>query len=310
MKQRRRTQAAQVHLGQYAFIKKGVPRFDFRDPYHLAVTLTWPQFFGALLSVYLLVNLIFATFYTLVPGSIANIRPYDFGHAFFFSFETLATVGYGEMVPGNVYGHVVTCVEIMTGVAFTAILTGLTFVRFSRPRAKFLFADKLVIAQHDDMPTLMARIGNGRPGVLENAIARMTVLVRGEHGSSARLRRAYDLRLQRSRNQVFPLTWTLMHTIDAKSPLYGLDRAGIIAEDARVFLSLEARDPRLSAVVSDIRVYGPEDILFGTRYVDAIHQAEDGTPIADMTKISLTEPDEGLAVEFVSWSQQDDDGDD
>jgi inward rectifier potassium channel len=130
-----REKAARVRLGSYEFKKRGISRFDMRDPYHFAVALTWPQFLATLLVIYLLVNVAFATLFWLIPGSVANARPSSFSDAFFFSIETLATVGYGEMYPATLYGHVVAATEIVCGLAFTAILTGLTFVRFSRPRA-------------------------------------------------------------------------------------------------------------------------------------------------------------------------------
>jgi inward rectifier potassium channel len=157
---------ARVRLGSYEFRKKGISRFDLRDPYHLAIALTRPQFLAALLTLYLSVNLVFAVLYWAVPGSVANVRPHSLADTLFFSIETLATVGYGEMYPATLYGRVVAASEIVCGIAFTAILTGLTFVRFSRPRAKLIFAANPVVAMHNGKPTLMVRIGNGRVGVL------------------------------------------------------------------------------------------------------------------------------------------------
>ena len=112
--------AARVRLGSFEFEKKGVSRFDMRDPYRLAVTLTWPQFLAALLALYLAVNVVFATLFWLVPGSVANARPHSFADAYFFSIETAATVGYGEMYPATAYGRVVAATEIPCGLAFTA----------------------------------------------------------------------------------------------------------------------------------------------------------------------------------------------
>ena len=146
IKRNSREKTARVRLGSLEFKKKGVSRFDMRDPYHLAVALTWPQFVATLLAFYLLVNIGFATLFWLAPGSVANARPYSFPDAFFFSIETLATVGYGEMYPATPYGQVIVAIEIICGLGFTAILTGLTFVRFSRPRAKFVFASHPVVA--------------------------------------------------------------------------------------------------------------------------------------------------------------------
>src|SRR5689334_6197743 len=105
--------AARVRLGTYEFKQRGVSRFDLRDPYHLAVALSWPRFLVGLLAVYLLVNVIFAILFWLVPGCVANARPHNFGDAFFFSIETLATVGYGEMYPATLYGHAIAATEII-----------------------------------------------------------------------------------------------------------------------------------------------------------------------------------------------------
>src|SRR5215469_15138098 len=109
--------------------------------------------------------------------AVANARPDNFADAFFFSIETLATVGYGEMYPATLYAHVVAATEIACGLAFTAILTGLTFVRFSRPRAKLIFAANPVIVTHNRRPTLMLMVGNGHPGVLTDATAKLNVLL-------------------------------------------------------------------------------------------------------------------------------------
>jgi Ion channel len=133
------TKATLVLLGDYEFQMKGVSRFDMRDPYHLAVALSWPQFLTALLALYLLVNVVFAALFWLVPGSGASVRPDKPLDNFLFSIETLSTVGYGQMYSTTLYGRLIASAEIACGVAFTAILTGLTFVRFSRPRAKMVF---------------------------------------------------------------------------------------------------------------------------------------------------------------------------
>jgi inward rectifier potassium channel len=294
---------ARVRLGSYEFKKKGVSRFDLRDPYHLAVALTWPQFLAALLALYLSVNVVFAALFWLVPGSVANARPDSFADAFFFSIETLATVGYGEMYPATLYGHVVASAEIVCGLGFTAILTGLTFVRFSRPRAKLVFAANPVVAMHNGKPTLMVRIGNGRAGVLADAAAKLNVLLSETTAEGKLFRRAQELRLERAHIPLFPLDWTLMHVLDERSPLHGYDMARAIEADARVFVTLEARDPTLATSVHEIRTYMPEDIRFGMRYTDAVTIAEDGTPVADLTRIGALEPDVGDRQE-PGWTER------
>jgi len=296
-------QAARVRLGSYEFRKKGVSRFDLRDPYHLAVALTWPQFLATLLAVYAFVNVVFAALFWLVPGSVANARPHNFGDAFFFSIETLATVGYGEMFPRTLYGHVIASSEIICGLGFTAILTGLTFVRFSRPRAKLVFAANPIVAMHNGKPTLMLRVGNGRVAVLLDAAAKLNVLLTATSSEGQRFRRAQELQLERTHLPVFPLTWTLMHVLDEQSPLHGYDRARAMAARVQLFVTVEARDPTLAAVVHEIRTYASEDIRFGMRYADAVTMAEDGTPVADLTRIGALEPDVGDHLE-PGWTER------
>jgi inward rectifier potassium channel len=304
MARRHREQSSRTQIGGYVFTKKGVARFDLTDPYHVAVSLTWPQFLAAMLCLYLSINLMFATLYTMVPGAIMNARPHDFFDSFFFSLETLATVGYGEMYPGGLYGHIISSVEICFGLAMTAILTGLTFVRFARPRAKFIFAENPVVAKYNGKPTLMLRVGNGRAGVLSDAHAKLTVLLSETTHEGTSFRRAHDLHLQRSHNPIFPLTWTLMHVIDDSSPLHGIDPTSVQAADARVFLSFEAYDPMLSATVKDVRTYAPQDVRFGMRYMDVIGTAEDGTPMVDLTKISALEPDIGPNIPYFAHAAE------
>ncbi len=294
---------ARVRLGSYEFRKKGISRFDLRDPYHLAVALTWPEFLAALLALYLSVNFVFAALYLAVPGSVANVRPHSFADNLFFSIETLATVGYGEMYPATPYGRVVAATEIVCGLAFTAILTGLTFVRFSRPRAKLVFAANPVVAMHNGKPTLMVRIGNGRAAGLSDAKAQLNVLLTETSAEGNLFHRAQELRLDRAHIPIFPLFWTLMHVLDERSPLYGYDSARAIAAKAQVFVLLEARDPTLATTVHDIRNYGPEDICFGMRYVDAVTTADDGTPVLDLKRIGQLEPDVGDRPEQ-GWTER------
>jgi inward rectifier potassium channel len=295
--------AARVRLGSFEYRKTGISRFDLSDPYHLAVGLTWSQFLAAIFALYLSLNVVFATLYWLVPGSVANARPGSFGDIFFFSIETLATVGYGEMYPAALYGHVVMAIEIVCGFAFTAILTGLTFVRFSRPRAKLIFAANPVVATHNGKPTLMLRVGNGRAGILADGAAKLNVFFLDSPADGKPYRRAQELRLERAHIPIFTIYWTLMHVLDERSPLHRFDAARAIETDARVFVTLEAQDPTLATGVRDVRYYAPQDIRFGMRYADAVTTAKDGTPIADMRKIGALEPDVGDRPE-AGWTER------
>jgi len=299
-----REKAARVRVGSYEFKKIGISSFDLRDPYRVAVGLTWPAYLSALFALYLSANVMFAVLFWLVPGSIANARPHSFADAFFFSIETLGTVGYGDMHPVSFYGHFIASTEIVCGLAFTAILTGLTFVRFSRPQAKLIFAPNPVIVMHEGRPTLMLMVGNGRPGMLTDATAKLNVLLAETTADGRSLRRAQELRVERAHIPLFALSWTLMHVLDEKSPLYGCDAARVQEAEARIFVTLEARDPMLATSVQDIRIYTPEDIRFGMRYRDPITIGHDGLPTLDVMAIGALEPDVGDRPETGGWRER------
>ena len=291
--------AARVRIGKLAFVKTGMVGFDVRDPYSFAIGLSWGQFALLFVGLELAINILFAGLYLMQPGAVTNLPPGSFMGAFFFSMETLATVGYGVMAPATFYGHVVAGVEIISGTAFTAIMTGLTFVRFSRPRARILYADQAVVARHNGQPTLMLRLANGWSGLMTDATARLTVLLAERSAEGQYFRRTHELRLERSRSPLFAITWTLMHVIGPDSPLHGMDADAMKERNLRLFLTVEAWDVKLNATVHDLRDYEPAEILFGMRFVDAIRFDASGAPIADMSRLSLVEPEtsERVSVE-------------
>lgn len=280
-----------MKIGPLDVSKIGAARFDLRDPYHMALTASWPSFALAVLVLYTAINVLFATLYAAVPGSIGNSTPGSILDGFFFSMETLATVGYGQMYPATTYGHVVSVAEIMSGMAFTAIVTGLIFVRFSRPRARILYADEIVITPYNGLPTLMIRIGNGRMSMLTNLNVRVSALLREHSSEGHSMRRVNDLVLVRSNVPMFALTMTMMHRIDETSPLYGHTAHSLLDGDVRLFVSAEAQDAAINATVHDVKAYTARNVRFGVKYADAVTVDADGRTLADLTRISLVEPD-------------------
>jgi inward rectifier potassium channel len=194
-------------------------------------------------------------------------------------------------VPVTRYGHTVATVEIFTGMLFTAMMTGLLFVRFSKPKAKIIFAERPVITKPDGAPVLMVRVGNGRLNALTDAVARVTLL-RVETGPDGQpFRRAVDIKLERSEMPFFPLTWTVRHVVDADSPLHDLCVGAATTEGMRMMLSITARDPSLGAQVYAAQAYRGADIALGMRYADAVTWDGGDNSVADMRKISDIEPD-------------------
>lgn len=273
------------------FTKIGARRFDWSDPYHMALTAPWWAFLAGVFGLYLGIVVVFAALFLAEPGSIAGARPGALSDAVFFSLETLATVGYGEMSPADFYGHVVAAIEIVVGVGFTAIMTGLLFVRFSRPRPRILYADTAVICRYNGRRTLTIRIGNPRTSILSQVRVELNALVRETTIEGGRFRRLQPLPLLRPSVPIFPMVLTLMHEIDETSPLHGQTAEILAASDLVLVLSVEARDPDLAATVFDVHSYRATQIRPGMRYVDAVTQGEDGLTVADLTRLSQIEPD-------------------
>jgi len=290
-KRKKRDPTMRVGAGGVELVKRGASRYDFSDPYHIAIELSWKEFALAFAGLELGINVVFALLYLARPGCVANMRPGSFSDAFFFSIETLATVGYGTMAPATLYGHIVSAIEIVCGMVFTAIMTGLLFVRFSKPRPRILYADQAVVTSHNCLPTLMVRIANGRMTLLTNATVQLGVLLFEESAEGQTLRRVHDLALSNTSLSLFALTWTVMHVIDEKSPLAGYDAERLEEGDARLFLTIEARDHAIGALVHDMRIYTAVDVLFGMHYAEAVTVDDQRRPVADLTRLSLVEPD-------------------
>jgi Ion channel len=151
-----------VRFGKSEFLKINADRFDWRDTYHWVLSLTWPQFAGLVFGIYMIVNVIFAVLYVLGGKGIAEMHPGSFLDGFFFSVETFAAVSYGHMYPDSLYGHSIATLEIMVGMFGMAVITGLVFIRFSRPMAKILFSKVAYVGLFDGYQNLMIRVANLR----------------------------------------------------------------------------------------------------------------------------------------------------
>ena len=267
-----RSQGITVNLGRNEVTKLGVSRFSRHDAYHVIMSLTWPQFFGGAIVIYLAVNFAFATFYWLGDHAISNAH--GFSDYFFFSVETLATVGYGSMSPGTFYGHCVATAEIITGMLSLAVTTSLVFARFSKPTARILFSRVAVITPFDGVPTLMLRVANQRNSYILEATASLTLVRDEETADGHALRRFYDLKLERARSTLFALTWQIMHRIDETSPLRGLTHQDIKDGDMRLAVTLAGVDEIFAASVTARHTYSHEDIVFDQRFVDIFYDGD------------------------------------
>jgi len=192
----------------------------------------------SLAACYVVGNTLFALGYLLDPGGIEHARTGSFGDAFFFSIQTMSTIGYGRMVPRSLFANVLVMIEALAGVFGLALMTGLIFAKFSRPSARVLFSRVAVITQWDGVPSLLFRMANARGNQIVEAQVHL-VLARNEvtpEGES--FRRLYDLELTRRQHALFTLTWTAVHPLIARSPLADATPASLAAADTEIIVSL------------------------------------------------------------------------
>jgi len=279
-----------VQLGRTEVLTHGLPRKIWQDLYHLTMTVRWPVLFGGFGLCFVAFNLAFALLYYAAPDSIANINPPGYLGDFFFSVETLATVGYGDMHPQTIYGHTVAAVQIFIGMLYLALLTGVVFARFSRPTARFLFAEVGVVRPIDGKPTLMFRAANARQNIIIEATARLRMVYDWQSSEGYRLRRIADLPLVRNEQPLFILGWNLMHLIDAGSPLYDQTTESLEAMNAIFSLTLSGTDQTTGQVLVSRHEYGSRELRWNHGFVDVIMTTDDGAALYDYTRFHETEP--------------------
>jgi inward rectifier potassium channel len=277
-----------VQVGHREFIKVNATKYDWRDIYHLILTFSWPRFAALVLGVWVLINVLFATLYLLGGPCIAELTPGSFSDAFFFSVETLATVGYGHAYPDTLYGHWVTTLEIMVGLFGIAVMTGLIFVRFSRPTARIMFSDVAVVAPFDGLPTLMVRLANLRHHAMVEAEFRLLFMRTELTKEGEDVRRFYPLRLQFDHLISVPAALTLRHVIDETSPLFGLTPEDMKLADCRMLASIVCVDPVMQAPVQSQTEYVCEQLTWNRRFAEIYTEDSVGRYTVDYSKFNDT----------------------
>ncbi len=278
-----------VRAGNVEFLKINSGNWEWRDAYHWIVALSWPRFALVAVGLFFALNLLFATAYCCGDPCIAELPQGSFSEAFFFSVETLATVGYGHMYPVTRYGHLVVTLELMTGMLWTAVMTGLIFVRFSRPTARVLFSDCLVITPFEGQPTLMLRVANLRHHSMSDAEFRI-IFHRDELSLEDEwVRRYYPLKLTFDRLIMFPAALILRHVIEPSSPLHGITQEELVATDGRFMASVSCVDTIIQAPVQSQQGYHADEIKFGERFVEVYTESANGKLVVDYGRLHETE---------------------
>jgi inward rectifier potassium channel len=270
----------------------GARATPLRDLYHLLLRRSWGFTFAVISGVFLTANALFAAGY-LAVGGVANARHGSFADSFFFSVETLATIGYGAMYPSGAAAHVLVVAESIAGIILTALVTGLVFAKFSRSTARMVFAHDAVIGPMNGRPTLSFRVGNERGNQIVDARIRV-VLTRNEQvaegDKTSTFYRMLDLKLAREHSLSLSRSWSVQHPIDEASPLHGATPASFAAEESELMIMvIGLDDTSMQPVHAAYRYFAPQ-IRWGARYADILSEAADGALVLDLGRFHAVEP--------------------
>ena len=279
--------------GTFNVAREGVPFVRAFSPYHALLAISWPRFYGVVVAAYLATNLAFAGAYFLCgPGALHGAAEAAAGEravdAFFFSVQTLATIGYGRISPVGLAANTLVAVEAFVGLLGFAMATALAFARFSQPHAKILFSDKAVIAPYRGITAFEFRIINERSNQLVEVEAKVMFTLMETH-EGRRVRRFHPLPLERSKVTFFPLQWVVVHPIDESSPLRGLTRDDLRASDAEFLILLTGVDETFSQTVHARSSYRHDEVVVGGRFADMYCGSGGGVTRVDVRRFHEVE---------------------
>jgi inward rectifier potassium channel len=288
------SRSQRVHIkiqdGRFQILGQGAWYTYWRDPYHLMLTVPWTGFLAVITILYLATNALFALLYSFGGDCIANAAPGSYLDKFFFSVQTLATIGYGAMFPKTAYANVIVTIEALVGIIGVAVLTGLAFARFSRPTARVLFSRFAVIAPDEGLPALKFRAANRRRNQILEAQMKAYLMRDEVNADGDFIRRIHDLQLRRDRTPSFALTWLAIHPIDEFSPLYGMTPEMLVQTNSAIAINLSGIDETVAQTVSARYMYSAPDILWNSRFVDVIYHTVDGDRYIDYSYFHEVEP--------------------
>ncbi|HEY9809053.1 MAG TPA: ion channel [Halomicronema sp.] len=260
------------------------------DLYHFLIIISWPKFFIVLALSYSIVNTLFAFAYLGGGNCIENAKVGSFQDAFFFSVQTMATIGYGSMYPKTLYAHVLVTIEAFVGLLGVAMATGILFARFSIPTAKVLFSRVAIITEYNGISTFMFRAANQRNSFILQSQIRVTLLRNEITKEGYIMRRFYDLPLVRNESPIFALSWVVMHTIDENSLLYNSTQVSLAEAETEIIVTFTGLDESVSQNIHTRHSFSSEDILYNKRFVDIIKRLENGQRVIDYRRFHDVEP--------------------
>ncbi len=280
--------------GSFNVRRTGLPLITSLNLFHTVMTMSWRVFLSLVLLLYFLSNIVFGAIYASIGADAlvdTSSTPMEsaFLRAFFFSVQTFATIGYGTIHPVGIIPNLLVTIESYYSLLANALITGVVFARFARPTARVVFSDVAVIAPYRGITGLMFRLVNGRSNQMIEVEAKV-MFARFCDESGKMVRKFDELDLERQKVAFFPLSWTVVHPIDEKSPLYGMTDADLRNSDAEIMILLSAADETFAQVVHTRTSYKADQIRVGSKFISIYNDYSEGEPISiDVRKLSLTE---------------------
>ena len=268
-------------------------KFGLDDMYSFSIELSWFKFFLLVLLGYILFNIVFGLVYVLI--GIEQITPskgsffQDFLNGFFFSAQTLTTVGYGGIVPKGILANVISAFEALIGLLSFSFITGLLYGRFSKPRAAIRFSDNLIIREFEGKRALMFRLMNSRKTIMIEPKVSVTLSLNEKDKEGNYKRRFFALKLNRDKIMYLPTIWTLVHPIDEESPLHGMTNEEIKDLDAGLYVLLNYHEDSYGQQVYRTSSYKFTQIITDVKYAPSSSFDEDGYTVLDHDKLSEVE---------------------
>ena len=275
--------------GRTLIERRGLRRSVLLDAYHLLRTTSWKVIILLFAAVFVVSNVVFAALYDVTGATVMN--SHGFIDDFWFSVQTMATIGYGYLAPADHVANAIVALESLFGILLTALITGIFFARFSTPSARVMFSKVALISTHDGRRALLFRMANERTTAIVEATVRAYFLLDEKLANGEMMRRVHDLPLRRSTSPVFALSFLVVHDIDSASPLRDRTREQLRAQNANVIVTFTGIDDRLAQTVHSRYVYTAEDIEFDRRFADLFrNDPETGRRYLDLAPFHQTEP--------------------
>ena len=276
---------ARINLDEYrATLSRSELARPENDFYHWLLGTSWSRFLLLVIFVYLVTNLLFAFAYLVCgEGAITSAQPGSLLDVFFFSVQTMATIGYGRMTPVGSWPNAIVTFEAFFGIVYSALTTGLAFARFTRPTAGIRFSKVAVVGNHDGVKTFKFRVANDRSSHIVEAQLRLWLIAESMTAEGERYRRSVELQLHRSESPVFSLTWTAMHSIDENSALKEYLGKADLERQWHLLITFTGYHESLANQVYARHVYLPRNVQQNATFVDIVSVLPDGGRVIDLT---------------------------